>query len=903
MHISVKANNATGLNKVISSISIFLFTIFYLSQQQTVSAQETGLEKSISINIKNKPITDVIIEISEKAQLNFSYSSQQISIDNKVSVKAKNRKVKDILEQLLKNNDLDYTLVEKQIILKPSAKKTTSETKNESQEIKDKHTIYGYIKDKKTGEILIGASIFAKGTTYGALTNNYGFFSLTLPEGTYDLYCTYIGYKYMNQNIDLKKDEKFNIDLDVSTEDISEIIVVAEDVEKAIRENQLSEVKLSPKALSQMTGFVGETDIIKSLQSVPGIKTYGDGSTLFYVRGGSSDQNLIMIDEAPIYNPSHLFGFFTAFSPDAIKDVNAYKGDFPATFGGRISSVIDIHTKDGNMKQLGFSGNLGPFTSSLTVEGPIWKDHCSFFISGRRSNLNWIQYTSNKLFDIKFYDLNAKLNFKANDNNRFFVSFYNGADDFSRFSSSSVNTFGISWDNILGTFRWNHIFDDRLFSNTTFYTSHYNYYLYISKDRNEYWNSSIDNYTTKTDFTWYMNPQNTIKTGVHVNMHTSNPGNVHIPDNTIQSSIPLISPYQSLEFAFYASNESEITNKWSLRYGIRVPLWQNLGPTKVFYFDKNYQNQDVEIINDKSIYNYYLNIEPRFNVIYRINDRTSVKASYTRTTQCLHQITNSVSPFTSMEVWIPSGPNIKPTTADQVAAGWFKHYIAPGLDLSCESFFKMTDNQIDYKDHANLIFNPLIEGELRSGSAWAYGVEVMLRRQEGRFTGWVGYTWSRTFRNTTGVNNNNTYPANYDRPHNICMNLSYSTEQHWIITTNWIYLTGSTFSSPTSFYDYNGYTVPIYGSKNNDRLPPYHRLDLSLTYNINQSGARFRHSFILTIYNLYARSNPISVDFNKIIDDNGKIVVPSDMGNKPDLIPTSISVAGIIPSITYNFKF
>lgn len=882
----------------------WLFTfVVVLILSKTTLAQDSGLNKSITINFKNKSIADVIKEIGDLSGVNFSYSSQQIPIDRKVSIRANDRTVKDILESLLNSNGIDFVVVEKQVILKASVSENPI-TKNEEKHIeKKKYTISGYLKDKKTGEVLIGASVFAKGTTYGTMSNEYGFYSLTVQEGQYDMYFSYIGYRFFTQQLNLLKDEYIEMNLESLTEEINEIVVIAEDVENEIRENQLSEMRLTPKTLARMTGFVGEVDVVKSLQSIPGIKSYGDGSTLFYVRGGGSDQNLILIDEAPIYNPSHLFGFFTAFAPDAIKDVQAYKGDFPANYGGRLSSVIDIRTKDGNMKHFGFAGSVGPFTSNLSFEGPIWKDRCSFFVSGRRSNLNWLQNQKNRALDVNFYDINTKLNFKLNDKNRFFFSMYKGADEFSQLTSGLVHTNGISWDNLLGTLRWNHVFSDRLFSNTTYYRSRYNYYLYISKDNNEYWNSSISNQSVKTDFTWYLNPRNTIKTGLHINTHVSNPGNIHFPDLEIQRYVPAVSGYQSLEYAFYISNDQEIFKKFSLRYGLRVPVWQNIGPTKIYYFDESFYVQDVVILNDHSLYKTRINFEPRMNMAYIIDNKSSLKASYTRTTQSIHLISNSVSPFTSMDVWIPSGPNINPSTADQISAGWFRYFVATGLDVSAEAFYKNIKNQVDYKDHANLLFNPLIEGELRFGHAWAYGLELMLRRQEGKFTGWIGYTYSRSLRKINGINNNNKYPSNFDRPHNICLNISYNTEKRWVFTANWIYLTGSSFTSPTGFYYYNGYSVPIYDAKNNDRLPDYHRLDLSVTLNLNKPGAKFRHSFMFTAYNLYGHSNPISVNFNKIIDDNGSFVVPSNLGGSNERVPTAISVTGIIPSITYNFKF
>ncbi|OFY34219.1 MAG: hypothetical protein A2275_11930 [Bacteroidetes bacterium RIFOXYA12_FULL_35_11] len=881
-------------------IFIFLFSC--------INTHAQDLSQKITLKVKNKPLSDVIHKIENLSAIRFSYSPDQLPVSKLITIHLKNKTLQEIFDAVFLQNDVEYLIVENQVILKKrrvgsDEKKNIDDKKEkESEAIKPKYTINGYLRDKSTGEILIGANIFAKGTILGAATNAYGYFSLTLPEGKYILCCSYIGFKPVFQELNLTGNQTISFEMESSTAQISEVQISADDPEKEVEMNQSGEMKLTPKTLSGMTGFVGETDIIKSLQSVSGIKAYGDGSTLFYVRGGNSDQNMILIDDAPIYNPAHLFGFFSAIAPDAIKDIEAYKGDFPASYGGRLSSMIDIRTKDGNMKQFGMSGSIGPFTSTISFEGPVWKDRISYIVSARRANMNWIQRQTKKTLKINFYDLNAKLNFKINNNNRIFLTLYRGADEFSRIYSAGTNTFGISWDNFLSTLRWNHIFSQKLFSNTTAYISRYNYYLYISKEKNEFWNSEISNFSFKTDFTWYANTKNTIKTGIHCNIHSSNPGNVEISDEYVKRKLPAVAKYQSREFALYGSNEQVISEKWSLRYGIRVPLWQDLGETKYFTFNDQHIVIDSTSVNEGEVYKSFLTAEPRINVKYSINKRTALKASYTRNSQFLHMITNSVSPFTSMEVWIPSGSNIKPSYADQFSAGYFKHF--SGLFyFSGEIFFKHIQNQIDYADHASLLFNPAIEGELRQGISNAYGTELMIRKQDGNFTGWIGYTYSRSIKNTLGINNGNSYVAAYDRPHDVCINISYKAKKHWLLSANWLYMSGSAFTSPVSFYYFNGYTVPVYGDKNNDRLPAYHRMDISVTYSFRPPEKRFQHNLIFTLYNAYAHKNPVSVNFTKILDDNGKLVVPTDLSGQSEIIPTMISVAGVIPSVTYNFKF
>jgi hypothetical protein len=862
------------------------------------------LERKITIKARNSTIADILNEISEKGQVYFSYNPQILPTGKNITIKATNLSIKLILKEVLNKNGLDYSVVENQVVLKKLAGDEPSNAVKSNAK-PERHTISGFIKEQSTGEVLIGANIYAEGTSLGTTSNSYGFYSLTLPEGHYRIIYSYIGYLQSVYELTLDRNVSRSLELEEVKTEIKEVEISAAGVSSNTRNSQLSELAFSHRTLAQLPGFAGDLDIIRALQVVPGIQTFGDGSSLYFVRGGNSDQNLLMIDDVPVYNPSHLFGFFSAFSPDAINDVRIYKGDFPAKYGGRLSSVIDIKAKEGNMKQFGFSGNIGPYASSLTFEGPFVKDKVSFLISGRISTLNWLTGLSKETesLDFLFYDIHAKLNYNINRRNKVFMTVYTGKDNFSEITNSSYRTYGISWNNVVGTLRWNHVFNSRLFSNTTINYSRYNYYLYISEQQDDYWNSSISNLTAKTDFTWYLNLSNTLKAGLEVSSHYSNPGNVTLVDGSVQQAPPEVSEYHSMEYDFYISNEQSIGKKVVIRYGIRLPVWQDFGPATVYYFNANHQVSDTIDIEVNKSYSTFFRPEPRVSIQYSFNDGSLLKTSYNRTSQFMQVLSNSTSPFTTLAIWTPSGPNIKPQTADQLTLGYFRKLFRSGVNFSAELYYKYYSNNIDYEDHANLLYNPLVEGELRLGKAWSYGIELMLRKTEGNFTGWIGYTYSRAFVKTAGVNGDKTYPAAYDRPNDICLNLSFNYRKQWTFTANWIYLTGGAITTPTGFCYINGYSVPVYGDKNNDRLPDYHRLDISASYTLSKPGNRYQHSVTMTFYNVYGRFNPFSVSFNKIMNDNGDFVVPSNINGNYQLIPTTISVAGIIPSINYQFKF
>jgi len=859
-------------------------------------------EARISVRFQNTPLEEALQTIADRAGISFSYSPQAIGADRLVTMKSNRTHLPDLLDQLLTPMGIGYEYLEQQYVLRPM---TSDELARPQTSVQPAviYTISGFIREKQGGEALVGANIYARGTSFGTTTNSYGFYSLTLPEGEYLVVFSFLGYREQVQEIILRGHLLISPSLDEQPLEIKGVEVRSDQI-AILPIPEPGGFSLTPATLRQLPAFAGNPDLLRALQMIPGIRSYGDGSSLYYVRGGHHDQNLLLLDDAPIYNPSHLFGFFSALSPEAINDAEVYKGDFPARYGGRLSSVIDVTAREGSMKKFSLSGNAGPFASYVSVEGPVVRDKSSFILSGRLSTLNWLNYLSGEYrgFELFFFDLNGKMNLQVGPRDRLFVTLYGGMDDFSRITTASYRTYGARWDNLAGSLRWNHLFSPKLFSNTTVSFSRYRYFLVLSEE-NDYWKSSIGNVTLKSDFTWYLNPQNTLRAGLGITGLWTNPGNVTVASTTSESVIPEVPRYQSLSYTLYTSNDQKIFRNLKLNYGIRLTLWQDLGPTTLYAFDVNYRVIDTAAIAALSSYKAFLAPEPRITAIYEASKRTSLHAGYSRTVQFIQSLSNSTGPFTSLEVWIPSGPNILPQKADQYTLGVTQRFPKPGLIFSAEAFYKYFYNHIDYRDHASMLYNPLIEGEIRQGSAESYGLELLLRRNSGQLTGWIGYTWSRSRISTPEVNGGASYPGSFDSPHNICINLAYDTYRHWSFSATWVYLTGNPVTTPTGFYYQNGYTVPVYSTRNNDRLPDYHRLDLSFAYRFNKPGNRFRHQLMFTLINAYGRLNPFSVNFNRTESSDGELVIPSNMYFNNELIPTTLSVAGIVPSINYLFRF
>ena len=852
----------------------------------SASAQKKLPEIVLSVDVREKSLEELLKEIAKKSGVVFSYNPKRIEVAQKVTYSCTDKSLTQILTDLSSQFDLSYSLVENQIILKPE-KKTEKQTENV--------TLSGYIKDGQSGEALIGATVMIRQQGTGVSTNAFGFYSITLPKGSYSVECSFIGYTQLIKTIDLSSSLKEDVLL-MEDPPVLEEVVVNGTSEDLPREIQANVMKLRPVAVEQRPALFGETDVVKSMESIPGIKMHSEGSTFYSVRGGNRDQNLILIDDAPVYNPSHLLGLFSTVIPDVVNDITLYKGDMPASLGGRLSSVLSVRTKKGNDQHRQVWGNVGLVSTKIGVEGPIQKDASSFFVSARVSRLKWIAQAINKdVSQFNFYDLTGKMNFRLNPKNHIFFSLYTSGDNY--FASNN----GISWKNTAATFRWNHLFNDRLFLNTTVAGSNYDYFLQTDVANGTRWNSHISNLNIKTDFSYFMAPQSELTFGLSINGYNFNPGNLQ--SNAPLPSVPVLSVRNSSELVLYANHELNLSDHWGLNYGIRLSAWSNSGESFEFIFDENRNPIDTLHYKKGEQYKKYVNIEPRVTLRYLLSERSSLKTSFSRNIQNVHLVTNSISPFTSLEVWLPSSINIKPEAANQFTLGYYRSLQRWGTSLVAETFYKKLTHQIDYESHAETLLNPILESELRFGSTEAYGIELQLKKDAGRLRGWTGYSYSRTQQKFNDLNQGKPFNAFYDRPHQINFVLTYDFNLRWNLGMNWSYSTGTPFSSPTSFYSYHGLEVPIYGQKNNDRLPDYHRLDLSATLRLNKNPEnKFKHSLSISVYNFYARKNPVFVNYNKIQEPDGSFKIPSDLLDVTR-VTSQFYLFRFSPSVSYNFKW
>ena len=841
---------------------------------------------AVTIEANDFSLAALLEVISRKSGIPFSYNPKRIDADRKIDYSVSNKTLASILTDISEKFGLSFTFVEDQIILKPEKK---------SEKAVQTITLSGYVKDATTGEALIGSTVFLIELQAGTICNAFGFYSITVPKGTYTIDCSFVGYKQWTKNIDLNSSLAQDISLAEEPPLLKEIIVEASD-EDTGKEISVSSFALRPKAVEERPALFGEVDVVKSLESIPGIKLHSEGSTFYYVRGGNRDQNMILMDDAQIYNPSHLLGFFSTIIPDAVNDITLYKGDMPASLGGRLSSVMDVRTKKGNDQHLQAWGNVGLISTKLGVEGPIKKEVSSFLVSARVSRLKWLAQLGDKnIAKFNFYDFTGKVNFKLDSRNKIFFSLYTGADNY--FNTSNA----IAWTNTAGTFRWNHLVTDRLFVNTTLAVSSYDYFLYTDVANNTRWNSHISNVNLKTDFSYFIKPQNEFTFGAGITGYNFNPGNLQ-SNQPIPSNVQL-SIRNSVEFSLYGNHEVKLSKSWGLNYGLRLTNWNNTGEAFEFVYDQNRNPIDTLYFQKGENYKEYANAEPRMTLTYLLSDNGSLKTNLSRNVQNIHLISNSISPFTSLEVWLPSSINIKPQTSNQVSFGYYQTFSQEGLKFSAETFYKKMRHQIDYQSHAETLLNPLLEGELRFGTALAYGMEFQLKKDEGRLRGLAGYTYSRAKRKFEDINMGRAYNAFYDRPHQINLMLAYDITLRWNLGLNWNYSTGAPFSSPVSFYLYNGQEIPVYGQKNNDRLPDYHRLDVSATVKLNKNPEKkYHHSLAFSIYNFYGRKNSLYVNYNKIQLADGSFKIPSDLLDA-NRMTSQFYLFGFTPSISYNFKW
>ncbi|MEM7654604.1 MAG: TonB-dependent receptor [Bacteroidota bacterium] len=747
-------------------------------------------------------------------------------------------------------------------------------------------TLSGYVREAETGEAMVGATIFVSEIKRGAYTNEYGFYSLTVPAGSYEVQVRYVGFQTDTLQLDLTESLRQNVELAVFSTSVEEVVITSnETAEDRLGSTELGVNQLSMSEIKQIPVLFGETDVLKTIQLLPGVKPAGEGSSGFFVRGGGADQNLILLDEAPVYNASHLLGFFSVFNGDALKTTKLYKGNMPAEYGGRLSSVLDIQMKDGNSKDWGVSGGIGLISSRLTVEGPLVEDKGSIMVSGRRTYADLFLGLSNdeglSESQLYFYDLNAKANYRIGEKDQIFLSGYFGRDVF-----GISDEFGIDWGNTTATLRWNHLFNDKLFLNSSLIYSDYDYQIGIEQAGFSI-NSGIQDWNLKEDFTYYANQRHTLKFGGNAIYHSFIPGSVDTEGRSISQIGDEIEQRYALELAAYISDEWTVTDKLKLDLGLRYSQFSVLGPGTFYQYDAEGNPSDSTVFGNNEVVKTYGGLEPRLAAAYQLNQRSSLKAAYARNRQYVHLLSNTTS-ATPTDVWMPSSEIIEPEIADQVSIGYYQNLGKDaGWEASVEVYYKDLQNQIEYKNGADLLLNEQVESQLVFGSGYSYGAEFLLRKQVGKFTGWVSYTWSRTMREFAEINDGNPFPARQDRTHDVSIVAMYNPNPRWSFSGSWVFYTGDAVTFPTGSYVIDGDLVAYYSERNGYRMPDYHRLDLSATW----FGKNPNTSLNASLYNAYGRKNPFSIDFRESETEPGSL----------EAVKTYLF--RWVPSVTWNFNF
>jgi len=746
----------------------------------------------------------------------------------------------------------------------------------------EKTTVNGTVKDKLSGESIMGAVIKIDQLANVVVTSNeYGFFAIALPKGKYDLSISYVGYEEKRIPIALNEPKSIQVFLE-SKNQLTEVVVESKRKDDNLMKAQMGTETLNMKSISRVPVIFGEKDVLKTIQLLPGVKSAGEGNSGFYVRGGASDQNLILLDEAPVYNASHLLGFFSTFNSDAIKDATLIKGNGPAQYGGRLSSVLDVKMKEGNNKNYIVNGGLGLISSRISIEGPIQEDKSSFILSGRRTYADVFLKASEKFKDniLYFYDFNAKANYKIDNKNRIYFSGYFGRDELGLGTS-----FGINWGNKTGTIRWNRIISNKLFLNTSFIYSDYNYDVSLKNGETKFnVNSNIKDVNIKQDYTYYFNPKNTIRFGFNSILHSITPS---IFSGTVKNSVNKVGR-NGLENAIYFNNNFKANQKLTIDYGLRVSAYSMMGGDVYNLYNGNEKTSSI-LLEKTALGKTYLNIEPRITSNYRINELSSIKLAYARNVQHLHLLSNATASSPS-DQWIGDSYNIKPELADQTSIGYTRNFKNNTYELGAELYYKNMQNQLDYKDGTNINTIADVESALLYGIGRAYGFELLAKKKIGVLSGWISYTLSKSERKIEGINGGDWYNAKQDRTHDISVVSIVELNSKWSVSGVFVYYTGNAVTFPTGKYTFGGQTIYQYAKRNANRMPTYHRFDISVTYE-NRDRKKRETSWNFSLYNVYGRENAYRISFQ---DD------PLDK-TKTQIIQTSLF--RWVPSITYNFKF
>jgi len=769
-----------------------------------------------------------------------------------------------------------------------------------AQPVVKQYTVSGYIKDAASGEALQNATITATPSTVAVQSNAYGYFSLFLPEGKYTISATYAGYTAFHSEITLTANRTVDITLSSTSGPMEEVVITGEKKLRRTNTVGLGIQQLSMGQIKKIPAFMGEPDVLKALLTQPGVTSVGEGAAGFNVRGGNVDENLIIMDEAPVFNSSHLLGFFSVFNPDAVKNVTLYKNAFPAEYGGRTSSVLDIRMKEGNNQKLAVNGGISNVFSRISVEGPIQKDKSSFIIAARRSYIDVLAKPflkgDSKNNVMYFYDITAKGNVKLNDNNTLYLSGYFGQDVF-----SFNNQADFKWGNTTGTLRWNHLFHPKLFLNTSVYYSKYNYSLAFKStdpgtNQGYDWNSNIQTYGVKPTLTWFASSKHQLKAGVNLIYYNFYPGKGVATNNNMKNEISLQRRYGT-ESAAFAEDTWKMDKRWTLQAGLRLTRYAYLGNTTVYYFRDTTLNTSKPLdhadeVSSKKPVNTWNFFEPRMSLRYQLKSNTYFKAGYARTSQYLHLLSNTASP-TPVDLYFPSTNNIKPSFTDQYSIGAVSIPSFLPLEFSAEFFYKKMNDVLDYVDNADLYLNQLVEADLVTGKGKAYGVELEIKKETGKWQGWLNYTWSKSYRQTAGISNNDWYLSRFDRTHVVNLNLVYELNKKWSFSGAFNYGSGTPSTFPDVRLDIQGLAIPYNttGQRNNYRLPAYHRLDVSATMQGKQRK-KFKQEWVFGLYNLYARQNAYTIYFRQNVDDP----------QKTEAVRLSI-LGSVLPSVTWNFKF
>jgi hypothetical protein len=765
----------------------------------------------------------------------------------------------------------------------------------------DKFTVSGFVKSKSTGEFLIGANVYFKEKMKGTTTNTYGFYSITIEKGSYTLVSSFIGYRDHQQEITIDRSQRVNIDLEDRAIQVEEVVITGEKSDKNVRSTQMGTVELEIEKIKTLPAFLGEVDILKTIQLLPGVQSAGEGNSGYYIRGGGPDQNLILLDEAVVYNASHLFGFFSVFNSESVKNVNLIKGGMPAMYGGRLASVLDITMKEGNSKEFHAEGGIGVIASRLTVEGPLKKDVSSFMLSGRRTYIDvltrpFISKSSNAFGSgYYFYDLNTKLNYRLSDRDRLFASGYFGRDVFSYRNRESGFKVDIPWGNATASLRWNHLFNDRLFMNTSLIFSDYKFEFGAEQTEFEFrLFSGIRDFNAKVDFNYFPDIRHNVRFGVNVTQHRFTPSNASARSGEVVFDFGKIERLHGLSQAVYISDDFELNDKWAFHTGLRLSGFTQIGPFDRFV--KDFQGRTTDTIHYKTLENVqsYYGLEPRISGRYALNRKSSIKGSFTQNYQYIHMVSVSAVSLPT-DLWIPSSSLVKPQDGRQYALGYFRNFSKDVFETSAEIYYKDMRNVVEYKDGAQPEdnVNDNVDNNLTFGKGDSYGLELFLKKRTGKWNGWLGYTLSKTTRKFTDLNDGDEFFAKYDRRHDGSAVANYDYSKKWTFSAVFVYGTGNALTLPVSRYLISGYVVNDYGKRNWYRMVPYHRMDISATLYVKKSR-KLESSWNFSVYNLYNRKNPYFIYFaNTGNVQQGTLKISAKQ----------VSLFPILPSVTWNFKF